>query len=299
LPTLRHVEEATRLSTYTAPVSDTTANTDAPQKQPQNQPQKQKPAEGVSMTKPSRPARVKPPLVNVPIPRTIDLACVALLVMFVGGFARALLLLGNTSTLLSYAIATNKKAKKPDKNFDAVHAVHQFRESALVQAAVIGIALLLLAWALRRSRSASATRWALLIVFFFTGMPFYVIPTSGLPVGAQVAGVVIGVASVAAILLIFIPPTSAKYFKASREANIPEEMRGKPRPGLGSLFGPKRPRGAGRTPAPPTKPASTAADRPATAKAKAKVRSDTDAVARGAELARARAKASKSRRTSD
>jgi hypothetical protein len=274
-------------------VSDTTANTDAPEKQ--------QPAEGVSMSKPSRlgGARVRPPTVNVPAPQSINLACIALAVMFVGGFARALLLLGNTSTLLSYATDVNKKAKKPDKNFDAVKAVHQFRESALVQAAVIGVILLLLAWALRRSRSASATRWALLIVFFFTGMPFYVIPTAGLPVGASVAGVVIGVASVAAIILIFIPPASTKYFKACREANIPEEMRGKPRAGLGSLFGPKRPRGGAATAPPSRKPAAAYPPRPAAAKSKAKVRSDTDAVARGAELARARAKASKSRRTPD
>jgi hypothetical protein len=254
------------------------------------------------MTKGSRPAagRVKPPVVNVAIPRTIDLAGLALIVMFVAGFARALLLLGNTSALLAYATKANRDAKKPDKNFDAVKAVHTLRESAFLQAAVIGVALLLLAWAMRRSRSASPTRWALLIVFVFTGMPFYVIPTSGLPVPAQIAGILVGVSAIVTILLVFIPPTSVKYFKECREANLPEDLRGKPRPGLGSLFGPKRPRGAAATaPATGTAAKPSATTRPAAPKAKAKVRSDTDAVAKGAELARARAKASKSRRTAD
>jgi hypothetical protein len=133
-------------------------------------------------------------------------------------------------------------------------------------------------------------------------VPFYVRPTSGLPVPAQIAGVVIGVASIAVILLIFIPPTSQRYFKECREANMPEEMRGKPRAGLGSLFGPKASRRAAAptATAPPARAASTpAAARPGAPKARAKVRSDTDAVAKGAELARARAKASKSRRTAD
>jgi hypothetical protein len=253
------------------------------------------------MTKPSRPStgRVRTPAATVPPPRTIDLACLALVVMTLAGFIRGLLLLGHDQMLLAYVTKANHDAKKPDKNFDAVKAVHTLRESGFLSAVVYGIVFLLLAWALRRSRPASITRWMLLVVFFFTAVPFYVRPTSGLPTGAQIAGVVIGVASIAVILLVFIPPTSQKYFKECREANMPEDMRGKPRPGLGSLFGPKRPRGAAAT-APPARTASTpAAERPAAPKARAKVRSDTDAVAKGAELARARAKASKSRRTAD
>lgn len=239
------------------------------------------------------------PAAKVPVPRMIDLAGLALVVMTVAGFVRGLLLLGHDQMLLAYVTKANHDAKKPDKNFDAVKTVHTLRESAFLSAIVYGVVFLLLAWALRRSRAASITRWMLLVVFFFTAVPFYVRPTSGLPVPAQIAGVVIGVASIATILLIFIPPTSQRYFKECREANMPEEMRGKPRAGLGGLFGPKRPRGTAAT-APPTRPAGTpAASRPAAPKAKAKVRSDTDAVARGAELARARAKASKSRRTAD
>jgi hypothetical protein len=125
-----------------------------------------------------------------------------------------------------------------------------------------------------------------------------VIPSSGEPVVIQVATVLVGVLSIVVLLLIFIPKQSMAYFRACREANVPPEQRGQPRPGLGSLFAPRRPPAerapVGRTSVRTTQPAET---RPAVAKAKAKVRSDSDAVAKGAELARARAKASKSRRT--
>jgi hypothetical protein len=215
--------------------------------------------------------------------------------MCVAGLARALLLFGNTSTLLAYVTKQNAKAKHPDKNFDAVKAVHQFRESTLLSAVVVGVALLLLAWALRRPRSASASRWAMLVVFFFTGLPFYIVPTSGLPGTAAAAGVVIGIAAVAAVALIFVPPSSAKYFKACREATLPPERRGQARSGLGSLFKPP-PRTA---PPPASAPKPEPEQRPAMPKAKAKVRADSDAVAKGADLARSRAKASKSRRTAD
>ena len=139
-------------------------------------------------------------------------------------------------------------------------------------------------------------------------LPLYIIPTSGLPAPASAAGVILGAASIAALGLIFLAPASTAYFRACRLANVPEELRGQPRPGLGSLFGPKR-TAAGRQPAgrqpgarqsaAAARASSAEANRPAAGKAKAKVRSDTDAVAKGAELARSRAKASKSRRSAD
>ena len=105
----------------------------------------------------------------------------------------------------------------------------------------------------------------------------------------------VGVLSIIVLLLIFIPKESIAYFRTCREANMPEGQRGQPRPGLGSLFAPRRPP-AERTSVANTRPTRPAETRPAVAKAKAKVRADSDAVARGADLARARAKASKSRR---
>jgi hypothetical protein len=273
-------------------VSDTTANT-------------AKATGKVSMSKAGRPAR--PPVENIKPPRTIDYATAALMVMIVAGFVRALLLLGNTSTLTKFVIDQNHK--KPQKGFDATNSVHQLRTSAVISAVVLAVALGLLAWALRRTRSASASRWALLIVFLIPlgPLPLYVIPTSGLPGAVVASGMVLGLASIAVLGLVFVAPASTAYFKACRLANVPEELRGQPRPGLGSLFGPRRQPPARQGAADrSTRPAQTrtagadsAANRPAATKAKAKVRSDADAVAKGAELARSRAKASKSRRTGD
>ena len=178
------------------------------------------------------------------MPRTMKIACALLVAMVVAGLARALLLLGSTSTLRDYVIyANNHAGSKKDKTFtetDIVNAIHSVRQGSLTQAAIIGIALLLLTWALRSSRTASASRWALLVVFFFTEIPFSVIPIQHLPVPAQVAGVLVGVASIGVLAFVFVPKPSQQYFRDCREANLPPEMRGQPRPGLGSLFGPKR-----------------------------------------------------------
>jgi hypothetical protein len=276
--------------TYTAPVSDTTANS-------ANAGDAAHTAGKVSMTKAGRPAR--PPVENITPPRTIDYATVALLVIVIAAVARAALLLGNNSALTKFV--TDQNAKKPQKTFDAASSVHQLRTGAVISAVIIAVALGLLAWAMRRTRSASASRWALIVVFVVTGpLPFYVIPTSGLPGGVSLAGSVLGIASIVALGLVFVPKTSTTYFKACKLANIPEELRGQPRPGLASLFGQRRQatRPAQTRPT-AQRPARTesASTRPDTAKAKAKVRSDADAVAKGAELARSRAKASKSRRT--
>ncbi len=106
---------------------------------------------------------------------------------------------------------------------------------------------------------------------------------------------VAGIGSVAAIVLVFLPQ-STQYFRACREASVPPELRGQPRPSLGSLFRPKSARTAAGATA--TRPAAARPSIAASsAKAKAKVRSDAEAVAKGAELARARAKSSKSRRS--
>lgn len=257
-----------------------------------------KPTEKVSMSKGARP--VRPPVENIKPPRTIDLAGVALVVTLAIGIVRAFLMLGYTAQLTKFVRHANATSKSPDKHFtaaDAAHAVHTVRTSGFVNAAVVAVALLLLLWAMRRTRSASISRWVMLIVFVFTGLPLQVMPTSELPGAVNAVGVIGGVAAIITLVLVFLPPQSQQYFKACKLANTPEQLRGQPRPGLASLFGPKRQAGMNaRTAAPAPKPA--ASDRPAAPKAKAKVRADSDAVAKGAELARSRAKASKSRRTS-
>jgi len=249
---------------------------------------------------------------RLPTPRTIDLACLAIALAAVGTLVRGLLLLGSTSTLHTYLVNNNNKAgskKKTPYGPDQINAdIHSLRQGTLIMGVVIAVALALLVYAVRRARSASGSRWALLILMLFTSLPFYVVPITGFPGAVNVAGVIVGVASIAAILLIFVPPPSQKYFRDCREASLPPERRGQPRP---SLFGPRRPRPGSADPGPgggraaagraASERAKDEAVRPGgTSKARAKVRSDADAVARGAELARARAKATtKSRRTAD
>ena len=231
---------------------------------------------------------------KLPPPRTVNLVCLAMAAMIVLNFAQAFLLLGWTDTLKAYLITSNANAKTPQDPFDAVHALYQLRQGSFITAGLYGVMLALLIFALRRTRSA---RWAVLIIFLYTLLPFRVIPSSGEPVAVQVVTVLVGVLSIIVLLLIFIPKESMAYFRACREANMPEGQRGQPRPGLGSLFAPRRPPADRTSVASARRPAQPAETRPAVAKAKAKVRSDSEAVARGAELARARAKASKSRRT--
>jgi hypothetical protein len=180
--------------------------------------------------------------------------------------------------------------------------VHSLRQGTLLMGAVVAVALVLLTFALRRARTASGTRWAMLILMLFTSLPFYVIPIKHFPVVPNVAGVLIGVSSIAAIVLVFLFKPSQQYFRDCKEASLPPDLRGKPRP---SLFGPRRPRAGLAGPGGRAAAARAAAEqadvvRPGSApKARAKVRADADAVARGAELARSRAKASKSRKTAD
>jgi hypothetical protein len=257
-------------------------------------------ASKVSMTKPvgsARPARpVRPDVPKVPTTRTIDLTAVAGGLLALALWVRGLGLLGHQSALLKYAAHVNATAKKPDKNFDAANYVHGVRLSAFVTAAILTVVVALLVWAMRRTRSASVSRWGVLIFLVLLGVPYSVIPAWGLPFVAQAAGVASGAAAILMIVLVFLPP-STKYFRECREAMTPPELRGQPRPGLGSLFKPRPPAGGAagaRTNS--TRPATARPAKPAASKAKAKVRSDAEAIARGAELARTRAKTSKTRR---
>jgi hypothetical protein len=273
-----------------------------------------KPAGGaaVSMRKEPKGATARSPQVpRITPPRTIDLACAALGVTIGALVLRGLLLLGYTGTLQNYLISVNRKADKPKKHYgvgsSALNAdLHQLRQATLVNVAVVAVALLLLIFALRRTRSASGSRWALLIVVVFTQLPAYVIPISGgWPAVPQAFGVLAGIASIAALVLVFVKP-SMQYFRTCRESYLPPDRLNQPRPGLASLFGPRPPRTAparggattrGFAATRPENTANPAAAKPAAGKAKAKVRADAEAVSRGAELARSRAKASKSRRS--
>lgn len=258
----------------------------------------------------------KPGAPAVPIPRTIQLATAAVIGEIVFTIAHALAARGFTSQLLQLMRHANETAKKPDKNFDAVKQLADYRTGLLVQGLVICVAMVILGLSLRRPRGASGARWAILIVLVLTAQsngPFAVFPISDYPATLQVLRSLIGVSSIALIVFLLLPD-SMRYFRACKAATRPE---GAPaRPGLGALFGPRGaagsrgaagPRGGAfgarataRARADAAGAAEAEAIRPSDGprgRAKAKGRADSDAVAKGAALARTRAKASKSRRT--
>jgi hypothetical protein len=260
--------------TYTAPVSDTTSAAES--------------------TPPTAPT----------LPRTVNLAIAAICAMVLFSMVRAISMFGYTDQLSRLLKDSNDDAKKPTVPYgpsEIASDLHRVRWNGLWQGLIVAAALLLLAYSLRKTSTASITRWAVLIVMVMTGGPFTVIPAKGLPVVPQVALVLSGLASISAIVLLFLPDSRA-YFRAQSAArsgaNVAAGM--PPRPGLGSLLrsrGVAAPKPQSAQPK-PTARQSTAASRAQSRSTKAKVRNDAEAVARGAELARSRAKAaSKSRRT--
>lgn len=246
---------------------------------------------------PTTPARPVPP-------RTINLVMVAVGAQVVFMAIRVVSMFGYTDQLTRLLEKSNRDAKHPKSPYgpsQVAHDLHTVRVNGMFQALIVAVALVLLAYSLRKVGTASMTRWALLIVLVMTGGPFTIIPSKGLPVVPQVALVLSGAASIVTIVLLFLPD-SRRYFReiAAARSGAAAAAGGPARPGLlTALFRPQ-PR-----PAPGARKATGAGasgvsgtDRVNLSKApKAKARNDAEAVARGAELARSRAKASKSRRT--
>jgi hypothetical protein len=254
-------------------------------------------------------------------PRTINLAIAAVCAQVLFTMIRVASMYGYTDQLSALLVKSNRDAKHPKNPYgpsQIAHDLHQVRTNSLLQGLVVGVALLLLAYSLRRS-SAGITRWALLIVMVMTGGPFSIIPARGFPVVPQTMAVLAGAASIVTIVMLFMPD-SRQYFRAvsTRRTGATVEAGAAPRPSLlGSLLRPQprsQPTAKALTAKAPTAKAPTAkaptaktpmgreaaepANLPAPSKVtKAKGRADAEAVARGAELARSRAKASKSRRT--
>lgn len=241
---------------------------------------------------------------DLPLPLTMKLAFGALLLVIVASIVRGLAVsTASAATLRPYLLHLNAHAKTPKKHYGAPGDkqfstdLHTLHSSYVIAAVLTAVVVALLMFGLRKARSASASRWVLIFALYFTGALLGLYPPFGLPGWIQGAGVLMGIGAFASLVLIFLPPSTA-YARASKEASLPPELRGQPRP---KLFGP-RTAPAGRATGPTAR--STSAGRPAArtaptggGKAKAKARNDADAVARGAELARSRARASKSRRT--
>lgn len=259
------------------------------------------------------PARVTPP-------RTINLASLALVLEAAAWVGAALALKASTTAYTNYYFAHATKNDKAKSHYSRSNAadvkavadhVSSDQRGLLSQAILGAVILLLLAYLLRRTRGASPARWSVVIISVLMQTPFGVIAvTSKLPAGFRIGEFVLGVLSIVAIVLLFVPQSRA-YFRevrASITASMPARPGGR---GGGGLFGrmmqPPPPRTA------ETKPARRGAtggvdlakkdvDQPTPAKpaVQEKKRADAAAVAKGAAMARNRAKAAgKSRRMED
>lgn len=257
------------------------------------------------MSKGARPAASraaaarKEPIPNLPLPNTVKLAMVGLVLVAIAVMARALVIYySSSSTLRTILIHANKTSKKPKKNYGVgadpqiVKDLHSLKVGYIPLGILTIFVIAFLIFGLRRPRSASGSRWVMIVALFIpTGAIVGFYSPYGYPSLGRAAGYLMSIGSIGAIILMFLP-ASSEYIKACRDAALPPELRGQPRP---KLFGP-RPTAAARPAA--SRPAARSAEASTGAgKSKSKARSDAEAVARGAELARSRARASKSRRT--
>lgn len=249
----------------------------------------------------------------MPVPRSINIAVAGLGLSVLGLLMQAIGYSTSTTWLHGQLVKAYKDStNKPSQTL--AQYVHDqsssIPHSVWIQNGLISAVLLLLAYSLRRTRSASGSRWALLVVFVLTYMPFNLLRLSGgAPKVLEIGYIAAGVGSVIAIVYVFFIKRSQLYFRECRLAVNPN-LANAPAPGLGSLFT-RRGRDQARqqalaaqqakvaskaatTGAPPTSLTKTNGS---ATRAKAKVRADSEAIAKGAELARSRAKANKSRRT--
>jgi hypothetical protein len=249
----------------------------------------------------------------IAIPATVAWASIAVAIGAVLNVFRSMTFGGDTTALANTLIKNNAKAKKPKSPYgmeQALHDLDKLKHNGIVQALIMGAALIVLAVLLRGGRMAHNARWLVVLILIFTGAPMAITSlTSDLRPIYNVLSVLVSITAIAAIALIFVAPSRA-FFAATKAATGRPGLFGPktgapaggaqgPRPGglLGGLFGPPRDSS-------PTAKVSTGSDddNPSAGRSTAKVRaaSNDAAVAKGADLARERAKASKakSRRTS-
>jgi hypothetical protein len=247
----------------------------------------------------------------IAIPATVAWASIVIVIEAVLNVVRGLVFGGNTAALTATMIKNNAKAKKPKSPYgveQALHDLDRYKHTSIVQALIMGGALVVLAILLRGGRMAHNARWLVILILIFTGGPMaFTTLSSDLRPVYNVLSALVAVTSIAAIALIVVAPSRA-FFRATRAATGKPSLFGPkpgataggqtPRPGglFGGLFGPPR------TSTPPSSSAPKSDDNPSAGRSTAKVRAANNdaAVAKGADLARERAKASKakSRRSS-
>ncbi len=235
-------------------------------------------------------------------PRMINLAFAALIANVVVSIANAALLWGYQGYLRGQLIKSNNKLKTTDKHkkdysdtaqglHNLNHDLHSGLTVGLVQTAVFGLLLVLLAVNFRRGKGWA--RWAtVLVLLIVVQAPFRLLSIGGhAPIMMRAGSALIGLTGIAVIVLLFLPESS-RYFAATRGAKA--GTTGAAPMGLRNIFAPRPRPTAGQETRPAVKPdaviapkqtkpagasASRNAARPAEKRTKAKARASVDVTA--------------------
>jgi hypothetical protein len=219
------------------------------------------------------PDRVSPP-------RTIVLAFTALIANVVISVLNAALLWGFQDYLRRQLVKSNNKLKPTDKHFkkdynlqagfDKVnHDLHSGLTVGLVQTAIFGLLLVLLAVNFRRGKGWA--RWAtVLVLLIVVQAPFRLLNLGGnAPIAIRLGSALVGLTGLAVIVLLFLPESS-RFFAATRGVRAAGDPRAAAPMGLRNLFMP-RPRPTVEPDARPVvKPDAAPAKRPSTSESSAR-----------------------------
>lgn len=186
-------------------------------------------------------------------PRMVNLAFWAVIANVVLSIVNSVMLWGFQGYLREQLLKSNAKAKKP-KDYTSVpdgvnrlhHDLHSGLMVGLVQIAIFGFLLVLLAINFRRGKGWA--RWAVMLVLIIVVQaPFRLLSLGGSgPVLLHVMSALIGITSIAAIVLLVVPESSAYFAKvrgvtaADRPTSIRDLFTPRPRAGAPGQPAPRR-----------------------------------------------------------
>ena len=188
-------------------------------------------------------------------PRTIVLAFALTIAHVVLSIANSAMLWGFQDYLRRQLVKSNDKAKAKDKKTDfnldtpkglhnVNHDLHSGLNVGLIQIAVFGLLVMLLAVNFRKGRGWA--RWAeILVLVIVVQAPFRLLNLGGdAPVMMRGVSALVGLTGLAIIVLLVVPESS-RYFAAVRGVRPGDRASGAASMGFRGLFGPRpQPRGA-------------------------------------------------------
>ncbi len=155
---------------------------------------------------------------SAPPPRTLTWAFWAIVAQGTLSVVGALANWGFGDYLREQLVKSNNKAKKPKSPYGLTqqnHDLHSYLIATLLQAAILGVLLVLIAHMARTGKSWA--RWAILLAsVLLARAPFQVLSAfSSGPAGLRTISTLVGLSAIAGIVLMFLPE-SARYFSANR-----------------------------------------------------------------------------------